>query len=278
MKKNRLLRWVEVIRYACAVGLGYLMLTVRYSHAERVELSGRSVIRRQRRWFSVPVILAGNAYLRLAGIGTEVLSYRQWCRREQSMYRVLYGETSVFDQAGAVVVPVFPGFSLAEYLGSEEIGDRRKLDAVGIAAASLKAMHERYETGFATKRRPVSHGDASASNVIFDPNTGSARWIDFDMAHSDQMSSVRRHADDLRTLIYSVVRYIPEALIAELLSTLFKHYADEDVLSECYIVIQQQCRHPNASHIAQAGFSREIRKRVDVEVLRCLAQLSGNCQ
>ena len=98
------------------------------------------------------------------------------------------------------------------------------------------------------------------------------------MAHSDQMSSVRRRADDLKTLIYSVVRYIPEALIAELLSMLFKHYVDRDVLSECYVVIQQQCRQPNALHIAQAGFSRKIRKRVDVEVLRCLTQLSVNCQ
>ena len=135
MKKNRLLRGVEIIRYACTVGLGYLMVAVRYSHTERVELSGRPVIRRQRRWFSVPIILAGNAYLRLAGHRYRgCCPYRRWCRREQSMYRVLYSETSVVDRAGAVVVPVFPGLSLAEYLGSEEIDGRQKLDAVGIAA------------------------------------------------------------------------------------------------------------------------------------------------
>ena len=70
----------------------------------------------------------------------------------------------------------------------------------------------------------LSHGDATLRNVLFDPETGNARWFDFDTAHDPGLAPAWRHGDDLRALVYSSVESFADVPVTMLLRTVQDAY------------------------------------------------------
>ena len=77
-----------------------------------------------------------------------------------------------------------------------------------------------------------SHGDATTTNVIYDRETGRARFIDFEIVHDRSLPAKSRHADDLLVYMLDVIaiastrQWLPFAL------SFLNAYGDPIVIAE----------------------------------------------
>ncbi len=74
------------------------------------------------------------------------------------------------------------------------------------AANALRRAHQFWSDEF---QGPWSHGDATTTNVIYDPKTRRARWIDFEIIHKKSVPATARHADDLLVFLLDMVGIVP---------------------------------------------------------------------
>ena len=82
-------------------GMGALKLNrIRVVHDEQEHYALK-----QRRWFSPPLMEAGNLYLRLFRMRIRWLRTHEWLRREREMYHTLYGEEIMTHSNGWLRVP-----------------------------------------------------------------------------------------------------------------------------------------------------------------------------
>ena len=77
-----------------------------------------------------------------------------------------------------------------------------------------------------------SHGDWTATNVIYNQKTGRARLIDFELVHAESLPAKSRHADDLLVFLLDILaiassrQWLPFALC------FLNAYGDPIVLAE----------------------------------------------
>ena len=70
------------------------------------------------------------------------------------------------------------------------------------AGTELRRAHQFWSDEF---DGPWSHGDSTATNVIYNQKTGRARLIDFELVHDRSLSAKSRHADDLLVFLLDIL-------------------------------------------------------------------------
>lgn len=171
---------------------------------------GSPRVARRRRWFAPALIPAANLRLRLEGAGVRVLPDPEWRARERAILRGLDGLEPGTGPGGRLILPRWPGAVLAELAGD-------RLRGLEAAARALFDLHRVEMPGPGGVPARLSHGDATALNVLFAPATGRACWFGFDTAHDPGRPAIWCVGDDLRALICSAVAAFADVPVGLLL-------------------------------------------------------------
>lgn len=182
-----------------------------------------------RRWWGWVLILIGNPVLACRQVPVRVLFATQWIRWEREVKRAVNGEA--ISLGSVLVCNRLPGVPLANWMtDSGETKDVR-LEVLKIAMTSLQEFHRVELDNGSADRIPLSHGDATLNNVLYDAENRSVQWIDFDLRHWLNVPAPQRHADDLRAFLFSAVRHLPVAEIPEFLTAMQQQYDAPSVWS-----------------------------------------------
>ena len=243
--------------------LGPWLGKIRLHAIEPREAPGRPpTIAKRRRWFGPLLIGPGNLYLRLLGSGVRVLPGAEWRARERTIYLALYGVELEGGPGGRLIFPRWPGVVLADHARSRLDPAPARLRGLGAASRALHDLHRvelpRADGGC----EPLSHGDATLRNVLFDPGSGEARWFDFDTAHDPRLDPAWRHGDDLRALVYSAVESFADVPVGSLLRTVRDAYPTPGPWEQLRSQLARGVLHRSPLHFAQAcppdGRRREL--------------------
>src|SRR5690349_2231385 len=169
-----------------------------------------------------------NLYFKVAGIPIRFWSkLDEWRRWEVECYKMLNGDSFHAYASGqrVVVAEKLPGESLWEHLNRGTL-TRGMLRA---AAAEFRRAHQFWSDEF---RGRWSHGDASITNLIYDPQTNRARFIDFEIYHDKSLSAVARHADDLLVFLLDLVGTVPGRQWLSFATTFLEGYGDLEVITQ----------------------------------------------
>jgi hypothetical protein len=232
--------------------LGRALAKVRLHEFERRETAGTPLLAKRRKWFSPPLIAAGNLYLRWLGSGVLVLGDRRWKARERDVYRRLYGLECGTDSRGWLISPEWPGDTVARYAGDTRHSPDDRLRALAEASRALQALHQVQIPCAGAGSLRLSHGDATLRNVNYDPATRRAYWFDFDTMHSPRASASFRLADDLRALLYSAVEVLADLPVPDLYEAIRGAYRDDAPWRELRAGLARGPFHSDPFHLAQA--------------------------
>ncbi len=243
--------------------LGPWLDKVRLHAIETRQVPGRPpMIAKRRRWFAPLLIGPGNLYLRLLGSGVRVLPAAEWWAGERALHRALHGIELETAPPGWLLLPRWPGVVLADHARSLLAPEHARLRGLVAASRALRDLHRvelpRADGGC----ERLSHGDATLRNVLFDPESGEARWFDFDTAHDPGLSPAWRHGDDLRALVYSAVESFADVPVAALLRIVQDAYPDPRPWAQLRDRLSRGALHRSPFHLAQArppdGRRREL--------------------
>lgn len=146
-----------------------------------------------------------NAFFRLAGNPVEaIVRTDSWRRWEVDSFRLLHAPDfpATLGADDLPCVATLPGGPLAAHLDAGTLTP----PMLASAARELRRAHALHSDYF---RGGWSHGDPHTGNIIFDPATGRARLIDFEMRHLPILTADARHADDLLILLQDVCGRCP---------------------------------------------------------------------
>jgi hypothetical protein len=197
------------------------------SSSEKVR-RGRRVVIKRRNIYSEQLADLANLYFRMSRIPIRFWSKAEdWRRWEVKCFRMLNGDRFRAFASGAktVCTDKLPGKNLWEHLNKGTL-TRRMLEAAG---RELRRAHQFWSDEFDGL---WSHGDSTATNVIYNQKTGRARLIDFELVHDRSLSAKSRHADDLLVFLLDILaiassrQWLPFALC------FLNAYGDPIVLAE----------------------------------------------
>lgn len=189
---------------------------------------GRTVIVKRRNLHSEQLADLTNLYFRVANIPIRFWSkLDEWRRWEVDCFEMLNGDRFHAHSTGqrVVVAEKLPGESLWEHLNRGTL-TRQMLRA---AAAEFRRAHQFWSDEF---RGRWSHGDASITNVIYDPKTNRARFIDFEIYHDKSLSAAARQADDLLVFLLDLVGTVPTRQWLPFSTTFLEAYGDREVIAQ----------------------------------------------
>jgi serine/threonine protein kinase len=248
----------ERVYFLMCLALGWLLRSARYSKARIVYedddlMTGSSralsrekrQVRKYRRFYAPLLVSIAGPLVRLLDTGVRVLPQRDWEERERRIYRSLYGTSIRIDADGTLVLPCFPGETLATVLEDPKLEESVRKRLIEQAVIALAEFH----------RLGFTHGDAMAENVMLDLEAGVARWFDFETIHEPSRPMAWRRADDLRALVVTcLLRSVLEKR-AETLHLILDVYQDEEVTRLLAYSFTSVLRRPLTFHLAQAGLS-----------------------
>jgi hypothetical protein len=202
----------------------------------RAEREGRPVWLKRRRRFAWFVMRLANGFFRLARNPVEALARREaWRTWEVDCFRRLHGpdRAAGCDADGTPWVELLPGECLSRHLAAGTISP----PMLAAAAAELRRVHAIECPHY---RSHWSHGDPHTGNFLFEPATGRARLIDFDVRHHRSLSTDDRHADDLLVLLQDVCGRCHADLWPALAQAVVDGYGRREVLAS----LQKRLRVP----------------------------------
>jgi hypothetical protein len=197
------------------------------STSEKVR-RGRRVMIKRRNIYSEQLADLANLYFRMSGIPIRFWSKAEdWRHWEIKSFRMLNGDRFRAFVSGAktVCTDKLPGKNLWEHL-TERTLTRGMLEAAG---RELRRAHQFWSDEF---HGLWSHGDSTATNVVYNQKTGRARLIDFELVHAKSLPAKSRHADDLLVFLLDILaiassrQWLPFALC------FLNAYGDPIVLAE----------------------------------------------
>jgi len=189
---------------------------------------GRRVVIKRRNVYGEQLADLANLYFRMSGIPIRFWSKaEEWRSWEANCFRMLNGDRFRAFTSGprTVCLDKLPGKSLWEHLNEGTV-TRRMLEAVG---TELRRAHKFWSNEF---RGPWSHGDSTATNVIYDQKTNRARLIDFEIVHDRSLHAKSRHADDLLVFLLDVIAIASTRQWLSFALSFLKAYGDPVVLTE----------------------------------------------
>jgi hypothetical protein len=167
-----------------------------------------------------------NAYFHTSRIPIRFLNnVTAWQLWELKCFNMLNGDRfrAIASGRRKVILDKLPGKSLWCYLKQ----GRTTLPAVKAATREFHRAHQMYSAEFGDN---WSHGDATATNVIYDQKTDRARLIDFEIMHEPSQPAVERHADDLFVFLLDVLANVSERQWLPLALGFLEAYGDADVI------------------------------------------------
>jgi hypothetical protein len=189
---------------------------------------GHPVIIKRRNGYSEPLAELANVYFRMAGIPIRFWAKTdEWRDWEVKCFNLLNGDgfRALASGANSVRADRLPGTSLWDHLTVGTI-TRAMMEAAG---RELRRAHQFWSDEF---RGPWSHGDAGTNNVLYDPATGRARVIDFEIVHEKSLAPKSRHADDLLVFLLDVIAVSPNPQWLGLALSFLNAYEEASVISE----------------------------------------------
>ena len=233
--------------------LGRFLGAIRLHRVERVCIEGVEYIRKQRRLAAALLIPLGNAYLRISGNPSVVLSRTRWFAWERAVdeaagRRLL---ANVETDPRSLWCRRVPGVSLQQLLADDALALEQKFAAFDWSIATLRTLHACSADWGDGMHQSISHGDATSANVIVDLDAGAACWIDFETRHLPGIPELERHADDLRALIDSAALYLPAPYYPRLAEVLVDAVRDEALLARMAERIADDWRAPTVAQLAQ---------------------------
>ncbi|WP_010586839.1 BUD32 family EKC/KEOPS complex subunit [Schlesneria paludicola] len=222
------------MRHECRRLLGMMLGKVRLHRIEFLSVSGVDVVRKQRRFLACLIIPWGNAFQWLTGSPHFALPVRQWLAWERAIDAstrqglVLIESSGAIERGSVLVCRHVPGDSLSRILADCRYSPAQKLDAIRLALTALRRLHAVDADWGNGTYRSISHGDATACNVIVDMRANSACWIDFETRHDPQLAEVDRQTDDLRSLVYTSAAHLPVSSFCELADVLLQVDIDRE--------------------------------------------------
>jgi len=197
------------------------------STSEKVR-RGRRVMIKRRNIYSEQLADLANLYFRMSGIPIRFWGKAEdWRHWEVIRFRMLNGDRFRAFASGAktVCTDKLPGKNLWEHL-TEGTLTRRMLEAAG---RELRRAHQLWSDEF---HGPWSHGDSTATNVVYNQKTGRARLIDFELVHDKSLSAKSRHADDLLVFLLDILAIASSRQWLPFTLCFLNAYGDPIVLSE----------------------------------------------
>src|SRR6266478_3272401 len=197
------------------------------STSEKVR-RGRRVMIKRRNISSEQLADLANLYFRMSGIPIRFWSKAEdWRRWEVKCFRMLNGDRFRAFASGAktVCTDKLPGKNLWEHL-TEGTLTRRMLEAAG---KELRRAHQFWSDEFDGL---WSHGDSTATNVIYNQKTGRARLIDFELVHDKSLPAKSRHSDDLLVFLLDIIAVAPNPQWLALALSFLNAYGDAAVILE----------------------------------------------
>jgi hypothetical protein len=200
---------------------------IRLNSVTREVLAGKIVVVKRRNWFGRHVMGLANWFLRVVGTPVSFGDDKDaWRRTEVECFNKLNtGYHARPYGADAVCEDVLPGKSLWAHLQQRTLTSRMLV----AAARELRRAHGLWSD---VHGGGWSHGDAAMRNVLYDPQTGRARLIDFELRHNADLPTAQRQAEDLQSFLLDLLsmesrrRWLAEAL------TFLAAYGDVTVIRE----------------------------------------------
>lgn len=257
--------------------LGVMLSMIRLHRIEFVSIDGVEAVRKRRRLFAHLIISPGNLFLRITGSPMIVLPLSRWLEWEQvietSTQRnlVLSVSTDPIGKGTSLLSRRVSGISLRQVLADSDSSPQQKFNAIRWALASLRLLHQNVADWGHGIRQSISHGDATANNVIVDLNKGAACWIDFDTRHQPNVSEADRRTDDLRSLIYSAAVSLPSSCFPELADILVAAQFDDATVQHFGQRLTIEWSHLTAAQLAQAPLRWSAATALRAALLQALA-------
>jgi hypothetical protein len=198
-------------------------------NAMSLEKRGNRLIWIKRRQLgSAVIVLFANLFFRLAGAQIHLwISLKKWQSWEVACFRLLYGRTlQVYSEGGRTVcVEKVPGISLRDCVISSTLA----IPAIEAAGKELRRAHGLWCSELGGY---WSHADPHLENLIYDPQTGRARLIDFELIHDKSVPALKRHADDLLVFLQDLMSYATAEEWIPCARALIDAYAQPAVVDE----------------------------------------------
>ena len=174
------------------------------------------------------LIVPGNLVFRFRVVPVMVLYKREWMRWERDVRLVTLDEDVTLGRT--LVCRKIPGESLLSLI-NVDTQYSEKIELLSIATESLNKFHATTILVSGVGSFLLSHGDAWLANVLYDSNTKLATWFDFDLRHDLRCEATSRHADDLRSLLFSAVHLFDVDSIEDWIQTQRVAYPSDEVWS-----------------------------------------------
>ena len=227
-------------------GLLKLANRVKYTRTEEfLNKDGTRHFEKRRKWFAGGIIALTNLGFRLCGEKVRILPKKLWMKKEARVYEDFYKEK--VKRFSYLKLPALPGRELTSlFAGKRDPEVRDK--CVKAAVTALAQLHEK---GF-------FHGDTTLDNVLYEPSTGRARWVDFEVEFRKGTPDERKAAEDLRTFCCSLGKKFEGEDLKELMELVFATYAENRILEELDSILDQ-----NSVYLSlQLEMRKSSRKRV----------------
>ena len=197
----------------------------RLCDTERVIVDGRLHYRKTR--------VCPDGLIELANRGPlhfDLLPSASWSRWEADFYARFYGRKVLILDDTSILVPELPGRTLHDILSeSPDAFSALKSTAFRSAVTALATLHAvdvRYPDGH---HGPFAHADATVRNVLFDIDSGTASWFDFETVYRRDIVAADRRASDFRALLFSAAALVPRRYWADLVDQSRSAYGDDAI-------------------------------------------------
>jgi tRNA A-37 threonylcarbamoyl transferase component Bud32 len=183
------------------------------------------IVRKHRSWLSRGIANLSNFYFHIAQIPIRFsTTCVGWQHREINSFRKLNPAFTAYPTSTTTVcAQKLPGKNLFDHLKQKTL-TRQMLIA---AAKEYRRAHNTRMDG-----APWTHGDATMSNVIYDPKSHRARLIDFELHHLDTIPLNQRRADDLLVFLLDLVSYTSNKRWLPLATAFLNAYNNPEVTHE----------------------------------------------
>ena len=193
-------------------------------------IGDREFVCKTRHPLSQLLIIPGNIVLRWRKVPVRVLSMGEWIEWEGKLAPI----EIEYDQSSprTLMLARIPGTPLVDILASPCVSTDEKWDVIVISVNALRQFHERCCDATAHGSTKLSHGDATARNVMIDQELETSTWFDFDLRHDLHAPAIARHADDLRALLFSAAHFFKEKDLSRLVNVVRSEYDHQPVWNE----------------------------------------------
>lgn len=252
---------------------------VRLHHVQSFRINGIEVIQKRRRWFAQLIVPPGNVFVRIMGCPIVVLPSAQWLEWERSVENSTRRNLVIGDSLDPVMRPAgllcrrVPGIALGHVLAGHQFSLEQKLAAVHWSLTALRRLHEQVADWGEGLRQSISHGDATANNVIVDVSRRTACWIDFDTRHRPDVSELDRRTDDLWVFIFSSAVHLPRSVFPDLADLLISAHVDELFLRRFRQRLANEWGSPTVAQWAQAPLQTSTATALRAALLRGIDSL-----